>query len=86
MKNIKLDSNGFYYFCGLDSHQLREIAAELDKINKPLNNSIEEYFRKENEKRNNCKHDFEKITDFLNDEIYICKKCGLDAIKIPNLY
>ena len=50
--SFHLDSDGFYYFWQDDAltgcwtaHNLREIADELDKINKPYRDSIEEYFR-----------------------------------------
>ena len=64
------------------AHNLREIADELDKINKPYRNSIEEYFRKENEKKDSCQHDFELVFDFTDMESYICKKCGYEKFNI----
>ena len=51
--SFQLDVNGYYYFYtdeetlgGWESYSLREIADELDRINKPYEDSIEEYFRK----------------------------------------
>lgn len=89
--SFQLDSDGFYYFWQDEdlvgcwsANNLREIAFELDKINKPYRNSIEEYFRKENEKRNNCKHDFQVVNDFLKIESYVCSKCGFEQ-EIPKL-
>ena len=89
--SFQLDVNGYYYFYtdeetsgGWESYNLREIADELDKTNKPYRNSIEEYFRKENEKRDNCKHDFQVVNDFLQIESCVCSKCGFEQ-EIPKL-
>ena len=89
--SFQLDSDGFYYFLMDEdligcwaAHDLREIADELDKVNKPHRNSIEEYFRKEVEKRDNCKHDFQVVNDFLQIESYVCSKCGFEQ-EIPKL-
>lgn len=87
--SFQLDSDGFYYFwmdedltgCWT-AHNLREIADELDKINKPYRNSIEEYFRKENEKKDSCKHDFELVFDFTGMKSYVCKKCGYEKFNV----
>ena len=87
--SFQLDSDGFYYFwmdedltgCWT-AHNLREIADELDKINKPYRNSIEEYFRKENDKRDSCEHKFELIFDFTGMESHICKKCGYEKFNV----
>lgn len=83
--SFQLDSDGFYYFWQDEdlvgcwtAHNLREIADELDKINKPYRNLIEDYFKKENEKRDNCEHDFQVVNDFLHIESLVCSKCGLE--------
>ena len=87
--SFQLDSDGFYYFWQDEdlvgcwtAHNLREIADELDKVNKPYRNSIEEYFRKENDKKDNCQHDFELVFDFTDMESYICKKCGYEKFNV----
>ena len=87
--SFQLDVNGYYYFYtdeetsgGWESYSLREIADELDRINKPYKDSIEEYFRKENEKRDSCKHDFELVFDFADMGSYICKKCGYEKFSV----
>lgn len=87
--SFQLDVNGYYYFYtdeetsgGWESYSLREIADELDRINKPYEDSIEEYFRKENEKRDSCKHDFELVFDFADMGSYICKKCGYEKFSV----
>ena len=87
--SFQLDVNGYYYFYtdeetsgGWESYSLREIADELDKVNKPYRNSIEEYFRKENEKRDSCQHKFELIFDFTGMESHICKKCGYEKFNV----
>ena len=89
--SFQLDLDGFYYFWQDEdlvgwwtAHNLREIADELDKVNKPYRNSIEEYFKKEDEKRDNCEHDFQVVNDFLQIESYVCSKCGLEQ-EIPKL-
>ena len=89
--SFQLDVNGYYYFYtdeetsgGWESYSLREIADELYRINKPYEDSIEEYFRKESEKIQNCEHDFQVMKDFLQIESYVCSKCGLEQ-EIPKL-
>lgn len=94
--SFQLDSDGFYYFWQDEdlvgcwsAHNLREIADELDNVNKPYRKSIEEYFIKENEKRDNCKHDFQVVNDFLQIESQVCSKCGFEQeiakLKIDDL-
>lgn len=48
--NIQCLEDGFYYYfpdkkCGLSASNLREIADYLDKVNKPLADSIDRYFK-----------------------------------------
>lgn len=51
MKNIVRDVDGYYYFWPTkneghySSQHLREIANHLDELNKPYEESIDEYFR-----------------------------------------
>ena len=89
--SFQLDVNGYYYFYtdeetsgGWESYSLREIADELNRINKPYEDSIEEYFREESEKIQNCEHDFQVMKDFLQIESYLCSKCGFEQ-EIPKL-
>ena len=89
--SFELDVDGFYYFwlkedskgCW-EAHTLREIADKLDEINKPYRNSIEEFFRKEREKMDNCEHEFELVFDFTDMESYLCKKCGLEVFNLED--
>lgn len=94
--SFQLDTDGFYYFWQDEdlvgcwsAHSLREIADELDKINKSYRNFIEEYFRKESERIQNCEHDFQVVNDFLQIESYVCSKCVFEKeipkLKIDNL-
>ena len=89
--SFQLDYDGFYYFWQDEdllgcwsAHNLREIADELDKINKPYKNSIEEYFRKEDERIQNCEHDFQVVNDFLQIKSLVCSNCGFEQ-EIPKL-
>jgi len=62
----------------------KEVADKIDEVNASYSKSIEEYFKTENEKAKNCKHEFERITDFTKSESFLCKKCGLEMFNLEN--
>ena len=88
---FEIDVDGFYYFWDnknnngcWSSHSLRLIADKLDEHNKPYRNSIEEYFKQENEKRDSCEHDFILVEDFCGMLSYACKNCGYEIANLSH--
>lgn len=89
--SFELDVDGFYYLWLKEdskgcwaSHTLREIADKLDEVNEFYNKNINEFFKKEQEKMDNCKHEFELVFDFTDMESYLCKKCGLEVFNLED--